>query len=69
MLIEKSRSGVYQDTPENRRLHRVGQRYGEAKKPEEKKGGDNTKGVAIATSKAGIKAFLSGKIGSLLLLH
>ena len=24
----KSRSGVYKDTPENRRLHRVGQRYG-----------------------------------------
>ena len=64
MLIEKSRSGVYQDTPENRRLHRVGQRYGEAKKPEEKKGGDNAKDVDIATSKAGIKAFLSGKIGS-----
>lgn len=35
MLIEKSRSGVYQDTPENRRLHRVGQRYGEVKKPKE----------------------------------
>lgn len=33
--IEKSRSGVYQDTSENRRLHRVGQHYGEAKKPDE----------------------------------
>lgn len=33
--IEKSRSGVYQDTSENRRKHRVGQHYGEAKKPEE----------------------------------
>lgn len=32
--IEKSRSGVYQDTSENRRLHRVGQRYGEPKKEE-----------------------------------
>lgn len=125
MLIEKSRSGVYQDTPENRRLHRVGQRYGESKKPEEedfesfadryekeyrkkhsgspvknseiryeaskewdkmhssenrhlhrvgqkygeakkleeKKGGDNAKGVEIVTSRAGIKAFLSGKVG------
>lgn len=63
MLIEKSRSGVYQDIPENRRLHRVGQRYGEVKKPEEKKGGDNAKGVEIVTSKAGIKAFLSGKVG------
>ena len=29
--IEKSRSGVYKDTAENRRLHRVGQRYGEPK--------------------------------------
>ena len=26
--IEKSRSGVYKDNEENRRLHRVGQRYG-----------------------------------------
>ena len=33
--IEKSRAGVYQDTSENRRKHRVGQHYGEAKKPEE----------------------------------
>ena len=32
--LEKSRSGVYQDTAENRRLHRVGQRYGEPKKEE-----------------------------------
>lgn len=30
--ILKSRSGVYQDTSENRRKHRVGQHYGEAKK-------------------------------------
>lgn len=63
MLIEKSRSGVYQDTSENRRLNRVGQRYGERKQPEEKKGGDNVKGVEIVTSKAGIKTFLSGKVG------
>lgn len=35
--IEKSRSGVYKDTSENRRLHRVGQRYGSSQsdpKPE-----------------------------------
>ena len=63
MLIEKSRSGVYQDTSENRRLNRVGQRYGERKQPEEKKGGDNVKDVKIVTSKAGIKTFLSGKVG------
>lgn len=30
--ILKSRTGVYQDTSENRRKHRVGQHYGEAKK-------------------------------------
>lgn len=35
MLIEKSRSGVYQNTPENRRLHRVGQRYGKVAQKEE----------------------------------
>lgn len=33
--IEKSRAGVYQDTSENRRKHRVGQHYGDPKKPEE----------------------------------
>lgn len=32
--LEKSRSGVYKDNEENRRLHRVGQRYGEPKKEE-----------------------------------
>jgi hypothetical protein len=63
VLIEKSRSGVYQNTSENRRLNRVGQHYGEAKKPEEKKGGDNVKDVEIVTSKAGIKTFLSGRVG------
>ena len=30
--ILKSRAGVYQDTPENRRLHRVGMKYGAEKK-------------------------------------
>lgn len=37
MLIEKSRSGIYQNTSENRRLHRVGQRYGKAAQKEEAK--------------------------------
>lgn len=32
--ILKSRSGVYQDTPENRRLHRVGMKYGANDKSE-----------------------------------
>lgn len=35
-LIEKSRSGIYADTSENRRKHRVGQKYGSEKKEEEK---------------------------------
>jgi hypothetical protein len=34
--LEKSRSGTYSDTSENRRKHRVGQRYGFEKKEEEK---------------------------------
>lgn len=57
MLIEKSRSGVYQDTPENRRLHRVGQRYGEVKKLEE--GGR----ITPNSSRKEVKKYLSGKNG------
>lgn len=46
--IMKSRSGVYSDTSENRRKHRVGQKYGAEKQPEdgektEKKETDPTK--------------------------
>lgn len=33
--ILKSRSGVYQDNSKNRRLHRVGQKYGVEKQPED----------------------------------
>lgn len=33
-LIEKARSGVYSDNPENRRLRRVGQKYGSGKQQE-----------------------------------
>ena len=36
--IEKARSGIYEDTPENRRLNRVGQQYGSKKKEEEPAG-------------------------------
>ena len=35
--IMKSRSGVYLDTSENRRKHRVGQKYGAEKQPEDSK--------------------------------
>lgn len=34
--LEKSRSGTYSDTSENRRKHRVGQKYGSEKKEKEK---------------------------------
>lgn len=34
--LEKSRSGIYANTSENRRKHRVGQKYGSEKKEEEK---------------------------------
>lgn len=33
--LEKSRSGIYTDTSENRRKHRVGQKYGVEKQPED----------------------------------
>lgn len=33
--IMKSRSGIYEDTSENRRKHRVGQKYGDEKQPED----------------------------------
>ena len=33
--LMKSRSGVYSDTAENRRKHRVGQKYGAEKQPED----------------------------------
>lgn len=36
--IEKARSGVYADTAENRKLHRVGQQYGGKKQEEEEHG-------------------------------
>ena len=48
--IVKSRSGVYKDNPENRRLHRVGQRYGERKIANER---------AIATQKLPSKETLA----------
>lgn len=38
--IMKSRSGVYSDTSENRRKHRVGQKYGAEKQPENSKKDD-----------------------------
>lgn len=37
--LEKARSGVYADNAVNRKLNRVGQKYGSEKKPDEPKGG------------------------------
>lgn len=37
--LEKARSGVYADNAANRKLNRVGQKYGSEKKPDEPKGG------------------------------
>ena len=36
--LEKARSGVYADTAENRKMNRVGQKYGSEKKEDEPKG-------------------------------
>ncbi len=36
-ILEKARSGIYKDTPENRKLGRVGQKYGSEKKAGEEK--------------------------------
>lgn len=41
--IEKARSGVYQNTSENRRKHRVGQKYGAEKKEEKPEKTDSNK--------------------------
>ncbi len=42
-IIEKSRSGTYSDTPENKRLKRVGQKYGSKKADEPSEPKDNKK--------------------------
>lgn len=58
-FIAKSRSGVYKDTPENRRLHRVGQRYGGQKQLEDE--GELIPGMPNST-KVNLKKYLSAKI-------
>lgn len=63
-IFLKARSGVYKDTSENRRLHRVGQKYGESKQSEDdekdKKEVDPAKELA-AVNKV-ISAIAAGKI-------
>lgn len=58
-FIAKSRSGVYKDTPENRRLHRVGQRYGGQRQLEDE--GELIPGMPNSI-KVNLKKYLSAKI-------
>lgn len=45
--IEKARSGIYADNPENRRLNRVGQKYGETSEKQETNEKQTTGGKTI----------------------
>lgn len=58
-FIAKSRSGVYKNTSENRRLHRVGQRYGEQRQLADE--GELIPGMPNST-KVNLKKYLSDKI-------
>lgn len=60
-LLLKSRSGVYQDNAENRRLHRVGQRYGSDARPTFNKEEQRTFAVEQFRDKA--EKFLSSMKG------
>ncbi len=51
VLIEKARSGKYANTPQNRKLNRVGQTYGSAKKEEPTKGKGTNKEHNFSTNK------------------
>lgn len=75
-IFLKARSGVYKDTSENRRLHRVGQKYGESKQPEDdekdKKKGDEDFEEAIekfsemfydGESSEKLKRYLDSRLG------
>lgn len=58
-FIAKSRSGVYKDTSENRRLHRVGQRYGVTQQIVDE--GELVPGMPKST-KVNLKKYLSDKM-------
>ena len=58
-FIAKSRSGVYQNTAENRRLHRVGQRYGVTQQIVDE--GELVPGMPKST-KVNLKKYLSDKM-------
>lgn len=58
-FIAKSRSGVYKDNSENRRLHRVGQRYGATQQIVDE--GELVPGMPNST-KVNLKKYLSDKM-------
>lgn len=64
IFILKSRSGVYQDTPENRRLHRVGMKYGVEKKHEDDKVIKivNNKVANLISKLAGVRCYISDEV-------
>ena len=61
-LLLKSRSGVYQDNAENRRLHRVGQRYGSGARPSFNKE-EVSRTSAVEQFRAKAEKFLSSMEG------
>lgn len=63
-IFLKARSGVYKDTSENRRLHRVGQKYGESKQSEDNEKGEKEVDPAkeLAAVNKVISAIAAGKI-------
>jgi len=60
-FIEKARSGVYKDTPENRKLGRVGQKYGGKKEDNNKSQKDNPLTLKEKTEK--LRNILINKFG------
>lgn len=64
--IVKSRSGVYKDTSENRRLHRVGQRYGAIQQIVDE--GELVPGMPNST-KVNLKKYLSDKMKKRVDIH
>lgn len=65
-FIAKSRSGVYKDTSENRRLHRVGQRYGVTQQIVDE--GELVPGMPNST-KVNLKKYLSDKMKKRVDIH
>lgn len=61
--IFKARSGVYKDTAENRRLHRVGQRYGDAPQKPDGYSEDDHRNDTVREYREKAEKFLSSMEG------